>query len=195
MTVRDLMLKNRSYRRFQEDAPVTEAQLRDLVDLTRLAASGGNKQPLRYVVSADPKTNAAIFETLAWAAYLTDWPGPARGERPAAYIVILGDTDVSASFGCDHGIAAQSIMLGAVEQGLGGCMIGSIKREELRAALGIPLRYEILLVLALGKPQETIVIEPVTDGNIKYWRDGREWHHVPKRSLEEIILDIKPVTL
>lgn len=190
MTVRDLMLKNRSYRRFQENVPVSEAQLRELVDLARLSASAGNKQPLRFVISADARTNAAIFKSLAWAAYLTDWNGPGEGERPAAYIVILGDSEASATFGCDHGIAAQSILLGAVEQGLGGCILGAIKRDDLRAALGIPLRYEILLVLALGKPKETVVIEPVTNGSIKYWRDARGWHHVPKRSVKEILLDI-----
>ena len=192
MAVRDLMLKNRSCRRFQESVPVSETQLRELVDLARLSASAGNKQPLRYILSSDLKTNAVIFEHLGWASYLPDWKGPAEGERPAAYIVILGDTEVSPTFGCDHGIAAQSILLGAVEQGLGGCMLGAIKRDELRAALGILPQYEILLVLALGKPKETVVIEPVTDGNIKYWRDARGWHHVPKRSIKEIVLDLGP---
>jgi nitroreductase len=147
---------------------------------------------LRYVLSCDARTNAKIFETLGWAAYLRDWPGPSEGERPAAYIVILGDTTVASSFGCDHGIAAQSILLGATEQGLGGCILGSVKHEELRAALALPRQYEILLVLALGKPKETVVIEPVTHGDIKYWRDTRGWHHVPKRALDEIILTLSP---
>jgi nitroreductase len=191
MTVRELVLKNRSYRRFHEDVPLHEVQLQEWVDLARVAASGGNKQPLRYVLCCDPRTNAKVFETLGWAAYLRDWSGPAEGERPTAYIVILGDTTVASSFGCDHGIAAQTILLGATEQGMGGCILGSVKHDELRRALGIPPAYEILLVLALGKPKETVVIEPVTDG-IKYWRDTRGWHHVPKRSLSEIILNPVP---
>jgi nitroreductase len=135
----------------------------------------------------DPQQNALIFPHLAWAGYIEDWPGPAEGERPTAYIVILGDKDISPSFHCDHGIAAQSIMLGATEQGLGGCMIGSIQRDELRAALAIPERFEILLVLALGKPSEKVVIENA-NGNIKYWRDADNVHHVPKRALDDIIL-------
>jgi nitroreductase len=188
MTVRDLVLKNRSYRRFEENVAIGEAQLRELVDLARLAASGGNKQPLRYVLCCDPPTNAKVFENLGWAAYLRDWPGPAEGERPSAYIVILGDTAVASSFGCDHGIAAQSILLGAVEQGWGGCILGSLKHEPLRAALGIAPQYEILLVLALGKPRETVIIEPVIRGDIKYWRDPQGRHHVPKRALSEIVL-------
>ena len=125
----------------------------------------------------------------AWAGYLKDWDGPAEGERPAAYIVILGDKDISPSFGCDHGIAAQSILLGATERGLGGCMIGSVKKQGLREALEIPPGYEILLVIALGKPKETVVIEAVgPDGDIKYWRDDEDVHHVPKRALDDMIL-------
>jgi nitroreductase len=120
---------------------------------------------------------------------LSRWSGPAEGERPSAYIVILGDTELSKSFGCDHGIAAQSIMLGATERGLGGCMIGSIDRPKLRQVLDIPERYEILLILALGKPAETVVLEDVgPDGDIKYYRDDEDVHHVPKRTLDELIL-------
>jgi hypothetical protein len=124
-----------------------------------------------------------------WAGYLSRWSGPAEGERPSAYIVILGDTELRKGFGCDHGIAAQSIMLGATERGLGGCMIGSIDRPKLRQVLDIPERYEILLVLALGKPAETVVLEDVgPDGDIKYYRDDEDVHHVPKRTLGELIL-------
>jgi nitroreductase len=190
MMLREMVLKNRSYRRFQESVTVSEAQLRELVDLARLAASGGNKQPLRYLLACDATTNGLIFPSLKWAAYLQDWNGPGEGERPAAYILILGDTAVSPSFGCDHGLAAQTILLGAVEQGLGGCILGAVNRDRLRADLSIPQQYEILLVLALGRPKETVVIDPVVDGNIKYWRDERGWHHVPKRALSEIILKL-----
>ena len=124
-----------------------------------------------------------------WAGYLSDWSGPAEGERPAAYIVILGDTELRKTFGCDHGIAAQSIMLGATERGLGGCMIGSIDRDALRQVLDIPERYEILLILALGKPAETVVLEDVgPGGDIKYYRDEEDVHHVPKRTLGELII-------
>ncbi|MCU0501780.1 MAG: nitroreductase family protein, partial [Anaerolineae bacterium] len=168
----DLVLKTRSYRRFYEDIAISIETLRELVNLARLSASARNMQPLKYVLCCNRETNAAVFSTLAWAGYLTDWPGPVEGERPTGYIVVLGDTGLSQSFGVDHGIAMQSILLGATEQGLGGCMIGSIQRERLRAILQISEQYEILNVVALGKPKETVVIDPVgPDGNIKYWRD------------------------
>lgn len=187
--IKDLVAKSRSYRRFFQEVAIDKRVLRELVDLARLSPSAANLQPLKYILSCEPKKNALIFQHLGWAGYLKDWPGPAEGERPSAYIIILGDTEITRSFGCDHGIAAQSILLGAAEKGLGGCIIGTVKREELRRALALPARYEILLVLALGKPKETVVIELVgAGGDIKYWRDNKGVHHVPKRSLNSIIL-------
>jgi len=187
--IRDLIPQNRSYRRFHQDVTIELETMRGLIDLARLSASGANLQPLKYALSCDPEKNKLIFSHLVWAGYLKDWPGPSEGEKPSGYIVILGDKNISSSFGYDPGIAAQSILLGAVEQGLGGCMFGSIHRDELRKALDIPEHLDILLVLALGKPKETVVIDPVgADGDIKYWRDEQGTHHVPKRSLNELIV-------
>ena len=186
--LRDLIIKNRSYRRFYQDAVIERQILKELVDLARLSASAANLQPLKYMLCCEPEKNALVFPHLGWAGYLKNWPGPDEGERPSAYIIILGDTEISRSFGCDHGIAAQSILLGATEKGLGGCMIGTVQRQELREALDIPDHYEVLLVLALGKPKEKVVIESVAqDGDVKYWRDAQGVHHVPKRSLDGII--------
>jgi nitroreductase len=188
--IRDLVRKNRSYRRFYQDVPVEPDTLRELVDLARMSASGANRQPLKFILSCVPQANAAIFPNLGWAMYLKDWPGPEEGERPSAYIVILLDKTISPSAGCDHGIAAQSMLLGATEMGLGGCMIGSFKKNELSRVLEIPSEYEILLVLALGKPKETVVLDAVSpEGDIKYWRDENKVHHVPKRSLRELIIE------
>ena len=184
-----MVTRNRSFRRFHQDHHVGIKDLRELVDLARLCASAGNRQPLKYVLSNEAFLNAVIFEHLGWAAFLKDWPGPAEGERPSAYIVILGDREITDSFGSDAGIAAQTIMLGAVEKDLGGCMIASVDRKGLAGALLIPERYEILLVIALGKPGEEVRIEEmVPGGDFRYWRDGDGVHHVPKRPLDEIIL-------
>jgi nitroreductase len=189
MQLHDLIRKNRSIRRFDESAPLTRDRLRAWVDLARLSASSANMQPLKYILSADPARNAAIFPCLGWAGYLAGWSGPAEGAHPTGYIVILNDTAIRADAGCDHGIAAQSIMLGVAEAGFGGCIIASIQREKLRAALDIPEQYDILLALALGKPAETVVIDDVgPDGDIRYWRDDQGVHHVPKRTLDAIIV-------
>jgi nitroreductase len=186
---RDLVLANRSYRRFREGERIETETLRSLVDLARCTASAANLQPLKYMLSNAPERNAAIFATLAWAGYLTDWPGPAEGERPSAYIIILGDRRISENVRWDHGIAAQTILLGAAELGIGGCMIGSVDRDKLRKDLAIDDCFDILLVLALGTPAEEVVLEDVgADGSIKYYRDAADIHHVPKRRLEDIII-------
>ncbi len=190
MTIEELVRRNRSVRRFQPEGEITPATLRELIDLARLSPSASNRQPLKFLPVCDRAGCEGVFPHLSWAGYLEEWSGPAPGERPTAYIIILGDREICDSFGCDHGIAAQSIMLGAVARGLAGCMIGSIRRQQLREILDIPSHLEILLVLALGLPAETVRLEPLPpDGDIRYWRDEQGVHHVPKRPLEELIIN------
>jgi nitroreductase len=187
--IRDLIIKNRSYRRFYQNVAVEMSTLQDLVDLARQSPSAANKQPLKYILSNQHAVNELIFSQLAWAGYLKDWPGPGEGERPAAYILLLADRKISRAIDCDHGIAAQSIMLGAAEICLGGCILSSIDREKVSEALDIPSDLEILLAIALGKPKEKVILEEMPeDGDFKYWRDAEGRHHVPKRSLSEIVL-------
>jgi nitroreductase len=188
--IADLIRQNRSYRRFYQDHVIEVETLTGLVDLARLSASAANLQPLRYILSVDSQKNSQIFSCLAWAAYLKDWKGPEEGERPSGYIIILSDSEKANDYvGYDCGIASQSILLGAREKGLAGCMIASINRQQLRGLLNIDLRFKILLVIAIGKPREEVVIETVgSDNNIRYWRDTAGVHHVPKRNLKDIII-------
>jgi len=186
---RRLAARSRSARRFEEDAAVGIETFERFVGLARLAPSGANRQPLKFWLSCERPLNEEIFPCLSWAGYLKGWDGPAPGERPAAYVIILHDTHVSEGYGCDHGIAAQTIMLGAAAEGLGGCIIGSVERERLAKVLGLPDRFRILLVLALGVPAERVRIEDVAEaGDIKYWRSSDGIHHVPKRVIEELII-------
>ena len=186
---KQLVLKNRSYRRFKENYFVDREVLRELVDYARISNSAANKQPLKYMLSNEEERNEKVFASLGWAGYLEDWSGPEPSERPSAYIIMLGDTAITDNFLADAGIACAYIMLGAVEKGLGGCIFGSINRNELRAQLSIVEQYKILYVLALGKPVEKVELEKIgKDGQIKYWRDKEQVHHVPKRGLDEIIL-------
>jgi nitroreductase len=189
--IEELITSNRSCRRFAQSEEITLDTLRWLVNLARLSGSAANLQPLKYILANDPQKNQMIFSWLAWAGYLPDWPGPPEGERPAAYIIVLGDLELAKHSAVDVGIAAQSILLGARSRGLAGCMIGSINKERLREGLNLPARYDLLLVLALGKPKETVVLEEVgPGGSIKYWRDEHGVHHVPKRRLEDLILSL-----
>ena len=189
--IKDLILKSRSYRRFYQEVAVEMETLRELIDLARICPTRSNMQPLKYILSCDAKKNALIFPHTHWAKYIKGWNAPPEGEKPSAYIIILGDTEIQKTFTTDDGIAAQSILLAATEKGLGGCMIGGgLDRNGLRETLGIPTRYEIVLLVALGKPRETVVLDALgPDGDIKYWRDEDGVHHVPKRSLDDIIID------
>jgi nitroreductase len=188
--IKNLIKKNRSYRRFHQNHRVDVETLRELVDLARLSGSAANLQPLRYILACDPQINEQIFACLGWAAYLKSWPGPKEGEQPPAYIIILSDIAKANDYvGYDCGIAGQSILLGAVEKGLAGCMLGSINRKKLKDILNIETEFKILLVIALGEPKEEVVIETVGhDNNIRYWRDDKEIHHVPKRKLSDVIV-------
>ena len=190
LNFKELVTRTRSYRRFNEARKIDYDTLSELIDLARLSASGANRQPLKYLIYNTPEECARVFPSAIWAGYLNDWPGPVEGERPSAYIIILGDTSITRTFGVDHGIAAQSIMLGANEKGLGGCMIASIRKEVLKKELNIPDKFEILLILALGEPVEKVVIDDIRNDDVKYWRDEELTHHVPKRRLEDMILKL-----
>ena len=189
--LKELVLKNRSYRRFNQSKAIEKKTLLELVDLARNTPSGRNLQTLKYFVSNDPAINAKIFPALSWAGYLKDWDGPVEGERPSAYIVILEDTLIGKNLVHDQGIVAQTILLAAVEKGLGGCMIYSVRRNDLAEELNIPNHLEVVLVLALGEPIEKVVLDPLpANGDIKYWRDENQVHHVPKRSLNDIVINL-----
>lgn len=188
--IRDLILKNRSYRRFQQEEKISIAQLTEWVELARFSASGRNAQPLKYFLLNNDQVCSSVFECLAWAGYLTDWKGPEEGERPSAYIVMLHDKTIADKYYCDDGIAAQSILLGAVEAGFGGCIIVSLNRKKIAEILNLDNSFDIIQVIALGKPAEKVVIDDVTNGDIKYWRDNDQVHHVPKRSVNELVAGV-----
>jgi nitroreductase len=184
--LKDLIVRNRSTRKYYQEVPVARETLLELIDLARLSPSGGNRQLLKYYISYEPERNALIYNQIGLGG------NPPEGERPSAYIIILNDTKLSTygSMEVDHGIAAQSILLGATEQGLGGCMVGMVSRKELQIVLNIPARYEILLVLAIGTPKEKFVFEPceLNGENTRGWWDEQGVRHIPKRQLADIII-------
>ncbi len=190
---RTLVAHTRTVRRFRQAERITLNKLHDLVALARVTPSGRNAQPLRYILVTGESACAEVFAEVAWAGALKDWSGPEEGERPAAYIVVLEDTTAKgATVGEDVGIAAQTMMLGARCLGLGCCMLGSVKRERLRKTWQLSDRYRIQLVLALGVPAEEVVIEPMpASGDVDYWRDRDGIHHVPKHSVNDLVLDEK----
>lgn len=189
MNLKELVIKGRSIRRYRESELVSDRVIISLLELARNCPSSRNDQPLKFIYSVHPNINNLIFPCLKWAGYLTNWDGPAPGERPGAYIIVLGDQNISNNFECDAGIAMQTIVLGAAEKDLGTCIIASVNRPQLRKILTIPEQYEILYVISMGFPAETVILEETGKaGDIKYWRDENGIHHVPKKPLSELIL-------
>lgn len=188
--IRDLIRKNRSYRRFLESDRIHPEQLLQWIDLARLSPSSRNQQALKFIPVNQLADCNKLFPNLAWAGYLSAWDGPEPGERPSAYIVVLGDTKLGTPFQTDLGIAAQSILLGATADGYGGCMIGSVKRKEVQKLFDIEDHLQILLVIALGRPAEEVRLEEVKEDDIRYWRDDQGVHHVPKRSIQDVVINI-----
>lgn len=192
MKFRELVTRSRSIRRFDELAGVRAESIRDLIELTCYVPSAANRQLLRYLPVSGDEMQDKVFPYLKWAGYLEDWAGPGPGERPPAAIVMLCRNEDLAATACDSGIAAQTIMLGAAEKGLGGCIVAAINRESLKAALGIPDSWSVLLVIALGVPKECVVIDQIdAGGDIRYWRDQYAHHHVPKRKVDELLVTVE----
>ena len=192
--IADLVRSTRTVRRFQEERELVPALLESLIDLARLGGSARNGQVLKYMVITDAALRQEIFPLLGWAGYLADWSGPATGERPAAYIVCLLDKELlkgsESEACCDLGIATQNLLLGAAEQGVFGCRIGAFAHGVVHRLLQLEDRFKVLLLVALGYPAETVVLEELgPQGDIRYWRDAQGGHHVPKRSLPQILME------
>jgi nitroreductase len=186
--MRELLLKNRSYRRFKQDQRIPRVFLHELIENTRYCASAANKQPLRYLALSDSISCEKAFSCLSWAGYLPDWPGPDAGERPSGYIILAAEDDEPRAVHWDAGIAAQTILLSAAEHGFGGCIFASIRRDQLAAYFPALKPYKVVLAIALGVPAEEVVIDDIQADDVKYWRDAKQVHHVPKRTLKELML-------
>lgn len=188
---KDLCKQNRSYRGFDESRRVTREELLDMIDCTRYAASSINKQPLKFYIAETPEKTSLIQPLTGWARALPGKKLPYDGHCPTAFIVICQDTDImedTTRFMKDVGITAQTILLSAVEKGLGGCMIGNFSPAKISEAISLPENLVPLLIVAIGKPDETIVLTEVENGSTDYYRDENDVHYVPKRSLEDVVL-------
>lgn len=187
--LKDLLIKNRSIRRFDSSKTISESTLRSLVELTRFCASGRNLQPLRYRLVTNPKECAVLFPALAWAGYYKDWDGPEENERPVAYLVQCIDTELAQDCLCDDGLQLEAITLGATALGISGCIIKAFNVSALIESLAIPPRFKPRYVLALGYPSEKAeIVNLKPDGDIKYYRDESDTQCVPKRSIATLLI-------
>lgn len=183
----DLVEKTRSVRRFDQSRRVTLEQLRSMVEVARLTASARNTQPLKYVTVTNPALCEQLLEATGWAGALADGK-PKEGDKPTGYVIIFQDKEIAKNSLWDQGIVSYSMMLAAREQGIGGCIIATIFRDKM-PEMGLPENLEPVLVLGMGYPKEDIRIVEVTNGSTIYYRDENLTHYVPKRSLEELLMN------
>lgn len=187
--IRKLVYKNRSYRKFKTGEHISTETLEQLADLARVTPSSKNIQPLKYLLLNQKADTDFVFERLKWAWYLKNWQGPSEDERPSAYVVVLLDKQLNENALIDVGIASQTILLGAVEKGYGGCIIRTVNRYEIQKRFELPTHLEIMLVIALGKPAQEVKLTEIEEaGKIEYFEDEKGVHYVPKRKLDEIII-------
>lgn len=187
--LKELLLKERSYRSFDSSIYVSKETLLEFIDNVRLTPSTRNLQALKFKICYEKEDCDALLGMTGWAKAL-DISLPPEGHAPTAYIIICLDTSIASAdiMYRDVGIAAQTIMLSAVECGLGGCMIGSYVPQAVSEYFDLPQHILPKLVIGLGKPDEKCVIEDAVDGKVGYYRDAENTHHVPKRTMEEILL-------
>ena len=191
--IKDLAVKNRSYRAYDRSRRITRQELVELVDLTRYVASSVNDQPLKYYIACDEKDVAKVQKMTLWAKGLPQLNLPYPGTEPVAFVVICIDENLRVAgrnYLRDVGAVAQTMLLAAVEKGLGGIMIGSIMKDSLKQFFNMPENIEPNLVVAFGKPAEEIVLTECKEGDTKYYRNAEgNIHYVPKRSLDDILMN------
>ena len=190
MSLTDLLKENRSRRSFDAEKKISEADLLALCELARLCPAAMNLQALKYRLVTSEEECALMVANTRWASSL-EKKLPPKGQEPSGFIVLCHDTSIVEQkpiFLIDVGIVAQTMMLGAVERGFGGCIIGSGNPETIASLLHLPSHLTPALVLGLGVPTETVVLTDAQDGEIKYYRDENDVHYVPKRPLDELIL-------
>jgi len=189
----ELVAKNRSYRGFNEDRRISDKEIFEILDSARIVGSAANLQPLKYYISNDRTEVEEILKLTKWAGALPELHLPKFGTHPAAFVIILQDTDIQPNTQAvliDVGIAAQTLLLSATEKGLGGLMIRNFGLQPLTDFLNLPENLIPVMVIALGEPAEKIkLVDIPEDGNINYYRDESGTHFVPKRKLEDIVIE------
>ncbi len=186
MGVYETILNRRSIRRFK-NIKIPYEILEKCVNAARLAPSARNLQPWEFIIVDNEDLLPKVFSTLGWASYISPKGNPPPGEEPKAYIVVLFNQNIDSKlFQYDIGMAIENIILVALEEGIGTCCLANVDRDKLRQILNIPETHLITLVVALGYPNESPVIEEFTD-SVKYWKDEMGILHVPKRRLKDIL--------
>lgn len=187
----DLVKATRSFRNFDPTYRISDEIMVSLIELCRYTPSTANSQSIKFAYANSENLCEKIFPMLGWAGYIKENKPPYDGNVPTGYILVCFDTDVANEIEIDAGICAQTIVLGAMDMGIGACMIGSFDKQKATELFNLPSNIKPRLMIALGRPKETVEIVDIKDGDVKYYRDGKFKHFVPKRTTNELIIDSK----
>ncbi len=181
-----LLLLNRSYRGYDKSYKVHKLQLDAIVAVNTKVASSINKQRLRFLEVTQGPVADIVNSNIAMGRLLPELNLPLPGTEPEAFIVVCSTCEENPGIDIDLGISLQSMLLKAVDLGLGGIIIRNFDKAGLKSELGLELLP--LAVLAIGKPAERISLVPVHLGDdLSYYRkDGV--HYVPKLVLEDLLI-------
>lgn len=187
MTAKELIQNRRTIRKFLQK-PIPAERLRAYIDCARLAPSGANLQPLRYVLVHTPEMVEKLFPLVRWAAYLAPDYNPKEEERPTAFIAVAAELSVRKSgYEADMGAAVENMILAAEEDGIGSCWMGAIDYEKISTLLELSDSQKLLCVVAMGYKDEQPEEVCVAEGDVKYYlKDGTL--RVPKRPMDEVLL-------
>lgn len=186
----ELLIKARSCRSFVPNKQVAYDDIVKMINNARICSATRNSQPLKYKILHSESEVGEFMPITYWAKSL-GIKLPPDGHEPTAFIILFHDEEIvpfQSIYYKDVGICAEAITLTATELGLGSCMIGSFDAEKTKEIFSLRDSLMPVLCIALGYADETAIIEDALDGEIKYYRDENNVHHVPKRPLEEIIL-------
>ena len=188
-----LLEGRRTYRRFDESKKIPDEVIADMKRAAQLSSSAMNRQPLRYIYVRTPERVNEIFDITSWGGAIPDGGGrPKVGERPTLFVVLLSEKELQTKFTpFDEGLAASNLTLAAYAHGVGSCILGSVKIDQLREMLSVDESLDISCVIGFGYPaHESRVIEVSFSDSQKYYLDENRDFVVPKKKIDEIAFDI-----
>lgn len=149
----ELVRRRRSIRRYTGEK-VSDDAVREILQVALLAPSSWGRHPVEFVVLRDRATIEAVARSKRMGA----------GPLPTAdvAIVVMADTADCELWIEDAAVASAYILLAAEERGIGACWIHMRNRqgqrrsadEEIRQILGVPDKFSVLNVIALGQKGE-----------------------------------------
>ncbi len=182
-----LVETTRCTRRFKPDIEISKKDLEEIINLARITSSAKNMQPLKYIIVTEKKLVSRLSSTSKWAAHLTSW-NQSKSEQPSAFIILVNDTTIDGISMVDAGISLQTIMLAARSKGYASCTLASIDKDICKNEFNLDDSLQPMLGIAIGIEDEIINLVDIKDADTNYYRNKKDEHCVPKRTLDEIIL-------